>query len=61
MNKIWHEIRVGGVFKVGSQRFADDGKLTKANFKRLLYKCGGCSEDFQKIVETKSGFGALTI
>jgi hypothetical protein len=47
-NKRWHEIAVGGVFKVGSQRLADDGKLTKANFIRLLYKRGGCRKIFRK-------------
>ena len=61
MNKIWHEIRVGGVFKVGPKGGVAIRKLTKAEFTRLLYKRGECTEDFQKIVETKSGFGALTI
>ena len=32
----------------GSQKFADDGKLTKANFIRLLYKRGRCRRIFRK-------------
>jgi len=34
--------------------------LTNAKFIRLLYRCGDGAEDFRKIVETNSGFGALT-